>query len=77
VDLSQIPALQKDMKLQAEALNAMWWITPNEKRAIQDFEIINNPMMNEILVDSGKVPLTDLEPSDFTDVEMEDEERIV
>ena len=77
IDISDIPAMQEDMKMQADALNAMWWITPNEKRSIQDFEIIDNPMMNEIYIDGGKVPLTDLEPSDFTDVEMEDEDRIV
>lgn len=60
IDLSEIPALQADMKMQAEALNAMWWITPNEKRDIQQFEEIDTPLMNQILIDSGKVLLTDL-----------------
>jgi HK97 family phage portal protein len=60
IDLSEIPALQSDMKIQADALSAMWWITPNEKRDIQDFEELDEPLMNQILIDSGKILLTDL-----------------
>ena len=60
IDLSEIPALQSDMKMQADALSAMWWITPNEKRDIQDFEELDEPLMNQILIDSGKILLTDL-----------------
>ena len=60
IDLSEIPALQSDMKMQSDALAAMWWITPNEKRDIQDFEELDEPLMNQILIDSGKILLTDL-----------------
>jgi HK97 family phage portal protein len=60
IDISDIPAMQEDMKMQAEALNAMWWITPNEKREIQDFEMIDEPAMNQIIIDSGKQLITDL-----------------
>jgi HK97 family phage portal protein len=60
IDISEIPALQDDMKAQADALNAMWWITPNEKREIQQFEEIDNPLMNQIIIDSGKQLLIDL-----------------
>ena len=60
IDISDIPAMQEDMKMQAEALNAMWWITPNEKRDIQDFEMIDEPVMNQIIIDSGKQLITDL-----------------
>ena len=63
VDLSEIPALQEDMKQQAEALDKMWWITPNEKREIQMFEEINEPIMNQIIVDSGRQLLVDLDPN--------------
>ena len=48
------------MKTQAEALSSMWWITPNEKREIQDFEMIDEPVMNQIIIDSGKQVITDL-----------------
>ena len=60
IDLSEIPALQEDMRKQADALNAMWWITPNEKRDIQQFEQLDDPMMDQILVDGNKVPISDL-----------------
>jgi HK97 family phage portal protein len=60
IDLSEIPSLQQDMKAQADALNAMWWITPNEKRDIQMFQELDEPLMNEILVDQSKMLLTDL-----------------
>lgn len=60
IDLSTIPALQADMKAQADALNAMWWVTPNEKRDLMDFEMMDNPIMNEIIIDSGKMLLNDL-----------------
>ena len=60
IDLSDIPALQDDMKAQADALSAMWWVTPNEKRMIQHFEVLPDPAMDEILVDGGKQFLSDL-----------------
>jgi phage portal protein BeeE len=61
IDLSEIPALQEDMKQQSEALDKMWWITPNEKREIQMFEEIDIPIMNQIVIDSGKQLLIDLD----------------
>ena len=60
IDLSEIPALQEDMKKQAEALNSMWWITPNEKRDIQQFEELDDPAMDQILVDSNKMLLSEM-----------------
>lgn len=61
IDLSEIPALQEDMKQQAEALDKMWWITPNEKREIQMFEEIDIPIMDQIIIDSGRQLLIDLD----------------
>jgi HK97 family phage portal protein len=60
IDLSEIPALQEDMKMQADALNAMWWTTPNEKRDMMGFEELAEPMMDQIIIDSGKQLITDL-----------------
>ena len=48
------------MKKQAEALNSMWWITPNEKRDIQQFEELDDPAMDQILVDSNKMLLSEM-----------------
>lgn len=62
IDISEISALQDDMKQQAEALNTMWWITPNEKRDIMQFEELDDPLMNQIIIDGGKQLLDDLIP---------------
>lgn len=61
IDLSEIPSLHEDIKQQASALDAMWWITPNEKRDIMQFEEIDNPLMDQILIDSNKMLLGDLQ----------------
>ena len=60
IDLSEIPALQENMKMQADALDAMWWTTPNEKRDMMGFEELEEPMMNQIIIDAGKQLITDL-----------------
>jgi HK97 family phage portal protein len=60
IDLSEIPALQEDMKMQADALNSMWWTTPNEKRDMMGFEELEEPLMNQIIIDAGKQLITDL-----------------
>ena len=39
----------------------MWWITPNEKRDIMQFEEIDDPLMDQILIDSNKMLLGDLQ----------------
>ena len=52
--------LFRSLKTQAEALSSMWWITPNEKRDMQQFEELPDPLMDQILIDSGKVLLSDL-----------------
>lgn len=70
IDISEIPALQEDMKMQADALNAMWWITPNEKRDIQMFEKLDNPLMDSIIIDGGKQLLDDLGIPPVSDVTM-------
>jgi HK97 family phage portal protein len=60
IDLSEIPTLQENMKMQADALDAMWWTTPNEKRDMMGFEELDEPMMNQIIIDGGKQLITDL-----------------
>jgi hypothetical protein len=58
------------MKAQADALNAMWWITPNEKRDIQMFEELDMPGMDDIIVDGGKMLLSEIALPPVTDVTM-------
>lgn len=60
-DTSGVPALQSDMKTEAEALKIMDWITPNEKREIQKFDRSDNPIMDEIIIGNSSMLITDLE----------------
>ena len=60
IDQTNVSSLNDDLKTQADALSAMWWITPNEKRDMQQFEELDEPLMNQILIDNGKILLTDL-----------------
>jgi len=60
IDLSEISALQENMKMQADALNSMWWTTPNEKRDMMGFEELGEPLMDQIIIDAGKQLITDL-----------------
>lgn len=61
-DITEVAELQTDMKLLAESLAAMWWVTPNEKRTVQNFEALQDENMNKILVPSGLQYLEDLVP---------------
>jgi HK97 family phage portal protein len=59
IDLSNVSSLNEDMKTQAEALDRMWWITPNEKRDMQQYDELDDPLMNQIIIDSNKMLLSD------------------
>ena len=59
IDLSNVSSLNEDMKTQAQALDQMWWITPNEKRDMQQFDELMDPLMDQIIIDSNKMLLSD------------------
>ena len=59
-DISEVSALQDDMQQQATALNTMWWITPNEKREIQNFGVSDMEIMDKFVVPSGMMLLDEL-----------------
>lgn len=61
VDISEVPALQEDMQQQATALAQMWWITPNEKREIQNFGVSDDEIMNKFIVPSGMMLIDELD----------------
>ena len=52
--------LQEDIHKLAETAEKMYWITPNEKRAMTGYDQDTDPMMNEKYFPSGLVPLEDL-----------------
>lgn len=61
IDISDIPALQDDMQQQAAALSSMWWITPNEKREVQNFGVSDDPLMDKYIIPSGMMLLDELD----------------
>ena len=66
-DFGGIKALQDDEVKKSQALAAKWWTSGNEKRTEDGYDqIMDNPMMNQIIVPSGFALLSDL------DIQVED-----
>jgi len=59
-DMSGITELQPDMKVTADALKLMDFITPNEKRKIMRFDDSDEPLMDKIIIASGQMLLEDI-----------------
>lgn len=59
-DIADISELNEDMGKMVTALAAASWLTPNEKREVMNYEALENPLMDEILIPTGIVPLDDL-----------------
>jgi HK97 family phage portal protein len=54
-DLSSIPALQDDMEKVTTQLSNAWWITGNEKRAVQGYD--HDPLLDRYFIPSNLIPL--------------------
>ena len=61
-DITEITELQADMKALADSLAVMWWITPNEKREVQNFDVSTDPNMDKIVLPSGMQFIDDMQP---------------
>lgn len=64
-DYSAIPELQEDIEKQTNSLAVAWWKTGNEKRIAQGYAPLNDPLMDEPLLDAGKMPISDLNLGDI------------
>ena len=40
-------------------LSLSWWLTPNEKRAVMQYEPIDKKEMNEIMMLANYIPISD------------------
>lgn len=58
-DVTELPEMQTDMKMQAEALN-MIPLTPNEKRTVFKYETLNDDGMNVVWMQSGLQRIDDV-----------------
>lgn len=64
-DLSVYAEMQADMKSASEWLDKCWWITPNEKRQQQDYDVLGKEF-DEPFVPAGLMPLSQASvPIDF------------
>lgn len=59
LDLSGIQELQPDMTSLAQWLSTSYWVTPNEKREMQDFGKSPDPNMDKIWLPQGLVTIDD------------------
>jgi predicted transcriptional regulator len=46
------------MKELASWLSTAYWLTPNEARAKMNYERLDDPMMDEVYMTAGRVPLS-------------------
>lgn len=65
-DLSVYPELKDDIKTQADALNTMWWMTPNQRLEEQGKPKSSNPLMDEYYVPTSLQPLEGMTISEDT-----------
>jgi len=59
-DALTLPDMQDDLATVAEWMNKAWWTTGNEKRQGMGFDLDPNPLMNEIVIPSNMMLLSDL-----------------
>lgn len=59
LDLSGIQELQPDMSSLATWLSTSWWVTPNEKREMQDFGKSADANMDKVWIPSGITTMDD------------------
>jgi len=81
-DFSAIPELMPEQQQLVDSLSKSYWLTSNEKREAVGYGIDDNtPVMNDYLVPSGMIPITDLDLGIGDDVtfptQTQNEEEVV
>jgi phage portal protein BeeE len=59
-DYTIFSELQEDLEKLSKTAAAMWWITPNERRAMTNYDQKKDPLMDRIYTPTGLIPLEDL-----------------
>ena len=67
-DYTELPEMQKDMKSLTEWLKEAWWITPNEKRELQGYEVLADDLMDEPWVPNNLTPISQANGDGFDDM---------
>ncbi len=81
-DFSAIPELMPEQQQLVDSLSKSYWLTSNEKREAVGYGVDEStPVMNDYLVPSGMIPITDLDLGIGDDVtfptQTQDEEEVV
>lgn len=77
-DLQYFPELAEDREQQTKWLKDADWLSFDEKRAVQDYEEMENGLGKAVLVGSGKTTLEDVvSGNNDPDVDMLDEEGLI
>tara|TARA_R100000963_G_C4644919_1_gene108951 strand:- start:2726 stop:4483 length:1758 start_codon:yes stop_codon:yes gene_type:complete len=76
-DYSAIPELMPEQQKLVDSLSKSYWLTPNEKReAIGYGSDEDNPVMDDYLVPSGFVPISDLDMNISEDINFPNQDTI-
>lgn len=57
VDITALPELQDEMKLLYDLMVAAWWVSPEEKREMTNWDASNEPLMKKFYIPSTVTPI--------------------
>lgn len=66
IDVSQLPELQNDMSLLITSLALAWWLTPNQRLAMQNEDKSDDPDMDKVWMPQGMQLMEDAAMDDVT-----------
>jgi len=72
-DLQAFAELQDDMATQVASLSQAWWLTGNEKRIAMGKQPIDDEIMDEVLLPSGYIPMSDYSFDEYSQIDTTDE----
>lgn len=59
-DISDIPELQADNTLMSQSLSTAWWLTPNQRLQAMGLPVSENPLMDQIYMPMGVLPIDEV-----------------
>jgi len=75
-DMQAFVELSDDLNTMVTALGQAWWLTPNEKRVAMGRQPIDLPVMDEVLIPSGYMPVSMVSDDDMQPQEPVNDEEL-
>ena len=72
-DLQAFAELLDDMAQQVTSLAQAWWLTGNERRVAMGKQPIDDEIMDEVLLPSGYIPMSDYSLDEYSQIDTTDE----